>query len=95
VSFLAAVRGGSSDSETIRDNLQAVSGGEGGDQFTFEQLGEAIQALLAGEEIDYEGASGPINFDENGDPGAALYEVWQFEGNEITTLDSFEFSGTE
>lgn len=92
VAFLAAVRGGSSDSETIRDNLQAVSGGdEGGDQYTFEQLGEAIQALLDGEDIDYEGASGPINFDENGDPGAALYEVWQFEGNDITTLDSFEF----
>jgi len=96
VSFLAAVRGGASDSETIRDNLQAVSGageGEGADQYTFEQLGDAINALLAGEEIDYEGASGPINFDENGDPGAALYEVWQFEGNDITTLDSFEFSG--
>ena len=98
VSFLAAVRGGASDSETIRDNLQAVSGageGEGADQYTFEQLGDAINALLAGEEIDYEGASGPINFDENGDPGAALYEVWQFEGNEISTLDSFEFSGTD
>ena len=98
VSFLAAVRGGASDSETIRDNLQAVSGagaGEGADQYTFERLGDAISALLAGEEVDYEGASGPINFDENGDPAAALYSVWQFEDNEISTLDSFEFIGTD
>lgn len=92
VAFLAAVSAGSADSDAIRDNLQAVSGPEG-EQYTFEQLGDAIQALLNGEEIDYEGASGPIDFDDNGDPGAALYEVWQFEGGDITTLDSFEFSG--
>jgi ABC-type branched-subunit amino acid transport system substrate-binding protein len=92
LAFLAALRGGSADPETIRDNLQDVSG-PAGDKFTFEQLDDAIQALLNGDEIDYEGASGPVDFDENGDPSAALYEVWQFSNGEIDTLDTFEFTG--
>jgi ABC-type branched-subunit amino acid transport system substrate-binding protein len=94
VGFLAALRGGSADPETIRDNLQDVSG-PGGDKYTFEQLDQAIQALLDGETIDYEGASGPIDFDENGDPGAALYEVWAFENGEIQTRETFDFDQAE
>jgi ABC-type branched-subunit amino acid transport system substrate-binding protein len=90
VAFLAALRAGSSDPEAIRDNMQAVSG-PGGEQYTFENLADAIRAILNGEDIDYEGASGPIDFDENGDPGAALYEVWQFEGGEISTIRSFQY----
>lgn len=90
VAFLAALRANSSDPETIRDNLEAVSGPPGR-RVTFEQLDEAIQAILNGEDIDYEGASGPINFDNNGDPGAALYEVWQFRNGEIQTARTIEF----
>ena len=77
VSFLAAVAGGSSDGEDIRDNLQAVSGPPG-DTYTFEQLSKAVEAILAGEDINYEGASGVIDFDENGDVGDAIYDVWTY-----------------
>ncbi len=90
LAFLAALRGGSSDPETIRDNLQAVSA-PGGEKYTFEQLDEAINAIRDGEDIDYEGASGPIDFDENGDPSAAIYEVWEFEDGEIRTRETFDF----
>jgi ABC-type branched-subunit amino acid transport system substrate-binding protein len=93
VAFLAALHAGSAESDAIRDSMQAVSGPDG-TQYTFEQLADAIRALMDGEEIDYEGASGPIDFDENGDPGAALYEVWRFEDGEIVTTETFEF-GTE
>jgi ABC-type branched-subunit amino acid transport system substrate-binding protein len=93
VAFLAAMRAGSADATDIRDNLQDVSG-PGGDQYTFENLADAIRALVNGEDVDYEGASGPLDFDENGDPGAALYEVWGFEEGEIATHETFEF-GTE
>jgi ABC-type branched-subunit amino acid transport system substrate-binding protein len=90
LTFLAALRAGSAEPEAIRDNLQAVSGPEG-TKVTFEQLDEAIRAILDGDEIDYEGASGPIDFDENGDPGAALYEVWQFADGKIETADTISF----
>lgn len=90
LAFLAALQANSSDPAAIAENLASVSG-PGGDQYTFENLGDAIQAVLAGEEIDYEGAWGPIDFDENGDPGSAIYEVWEFDGGEITTLTTFTF----
>lgn len=90
VAFLAALRAGSSDPEAIRDNLQAVTSAPG-TQVTFEDLDEAIRLLTRGEEIDYQGASGPIDFDENGDPGSALYEIWRFEGGEIVTEDTVTF----
>lgn len=90
LAFLAAVKAGSSDPTAIADNLASVSG-PGGEKYTFENLGDAITALMNGEDIDYEGAWGPIDFDENGDPGSAIYEVWQFEDGEINTLTTFTF----
>lgn len=91
VSFLAAVRANSSDPADIKAELQAVSGPPG-EKFTFEQLADAIEMLAAGEEIDYEGASGPIDFDDNGDPGGAIYELWQFnQQGEIETSRTFTF----
>lgn len=94
LSFLAALHAGSSEPAEIKESLQTVSGPPG-EKYTFEQLGEAIQAVLDGEDIDYEGAWGPIDFDENGDPGSAIYEVWQFDGNEVSTLTTFRFQGQE
>ena len=35
-----------------------------GDQYTWEELPEAIEALQNGDDIDYQGASGPIDLDE-------------------------------
>ncbi len=94
LAFLAALRGGDAEPRTIADNLQAVSAPEG-EKYTFENLGDAISAVLAGEDIDYEGASGPIDFNEDGDPSAAIYEVWQFQDGAIETLDTFEFGMEE
>lgn len=91
VSFLAALHARSADPADIRDSLREVSG-PGGTKYTFEQLREAIRALLNGEDIDYEGASGPLDFDENGDPGASNYEVWQFSGGQVETLEIIPFA---
>lgn len=87
---LAAVEAGSSDPTDIAQHLQSVSG-PGGNRHTYESLDDAVTALINGEEIDYEGAWGPINFDENGDPDSAVYEVWQFDGMEVRTLNTFTF----
>jgi ABC-type branched-subunit amino acid transport system substrate-binding protein len=92
LAFLAALQAGSSDPAAIKEELTAVSGPPGA-KYTFEQLDQAIQDILDGKDVDYEGAWGPINFDENGDPGSAIYEVWQFEGDEVGTIDTFTFGG--
>jgi ABC-type branched-subunit amino acid transport system substrate-binding protein len=89
---LAALHAGSSDPDAMKESLGAVSGPPG-EKYTFEQLEQAVQDLLDGKDVDYEGAWGPIDFDENGDPGSAIYEVWQFDGSEVSTLETFRFQG--
>jgi ABC-type branched-subunit amino acid transport system substrate-binding protein len=63
---LAGIAAGSSDSEAIAEKVRAVSSPPG-DQYTFEELADAIKALQDGQDIDFEGVSGPLNQDENGD----------------------------
>lgn len=94
LAFLAAVSGGSADPDDIRENLRAVSGPPG-DKFGFEDLGEAVNALQEGQDIDYEGASGPVDFDENGDPTAAFYEIWRFQGSDQVSERTFPFEAQE
>ena len=92
--FLAAVAAGSSDPEDIAENLTDVSG-PGGDKFTFEELGDAITALREGEDIDYDGPSGPIDFDDAGDPTAGSYSVSTYKDG-VPELDrEFRFGEVE
>ena len=92
--FLAAVAAGSSDGEAIQAELQDVSG-PGGEKYTFQQLGQAVQALQDGEDIDYEGVSGPVDFDENGDPSAATYEVYAYENGALEVQEQVDFEADE
>lgn len=39
---------------------------------------ECVELLKKGEDIDYDGMSGPIDFLENGDPGAAYIGIYQY-----------------
>ncbi|MCS5718241.1 ABC transporter substrate-binding protein [Herbiconiux sp. CPCC 205763] len=71
---LAAVAGGAADGPTIQKNMQAVS--EGGTKCT--SFAECADLLAAGTDIDYDGISGPITFDENGDPTEAYIGIYQY-----------------
>lgn len=83
--YLAAVAAGSTDGQDMADALQDVTAPPG-DQFTWEQLPQAIQALQNGDDIDYVGASGDINLDDNGDPTVGVYDVFEFKGGELSPL---------
>ena len=48
-----------------------------GDSYSWEQLPEAIEALQNGDDIDYLGASGEIDLDENGDPTVGVYDTYE------------------
>jgi branched-chain amino acid transport system substrate-binding protein len=82
---LAALAGGATDGATIRDNLEDVSaGGE-----KCESFADCAELLADGEDIDYEGISGPVTFDENGDPSQAYVSVYQYQaGNKTEYVDS-------
>ena len=84
VAFLAALKAGTADPTVWKDQLADVSG-PGGTQYAFKDLAAAINDVIAGKDIDYEGASGPINFDENGDP-TGQYDEWTFKNGKIDVL---------
>ncbi len=83
----AAEQGGATDGATIRDNLQAVSAG-GTKCYTFAEC----KALIAdGEDIDFDGVSGPIEFDSNGDPSVATMGIYQYSANDKFAALADEF----
>ena len=81
--YLAAVAAGSTDGAAMADALQDVSG-PGGKKFAWNQLPQAIKALENGEDIDYIGAAGEIDLDENGDPTVGVYDQYQVKNGALT-----------
>jgi len=79
---LATVRAGSKDGAKIAKQVRAVSGPPGR-KYSFLQLSQALQAVAAGRDIDYQGASGPIDLFSDGDPGAGNYVVWSYTGGKL------------
>lgn len=80
--FLARVAADSGRPGDIADALPAVAGAPG-DKFSYLELPAAVSALRDGRDIDYDGVSGPIDFDENGDATSALYDLFRFTDGEI------------
>jgi branched-chain amino acid transport system substrate-binding protein len=75
---LAAEQAGKTDGTSIRDNLISVSSG-GTKCTTFADC----KALIAeGTDIDYDGVSGPVEFDTNGDPSKATMGVYEYTSND-------------
>jgi branched-chain amino acid transport system substrate-binding protein len=88
---LAAEQADSVESAAIRDALREVANGPG-TVITpgTEGWQAAVAAIDAGEDIDYQGASGAVEFDENGDIAKGVIEVWQVEGEEIVSVETRE-----
>jgi branched-chain amino acid transport system substrate-binding protein len=84
--YLAAVAAGSTDGQQMADHLIDITA-PGGDEFTWQQLPDAIEALQDGKDIDYMGASGPIDMDVHGDPTTGVFDIYQYSG------DSLEVAG--
>jgi branched-chain amino acid transport system substrate-binding protein len=86
LSALAALKGGATDGATIKDNLKDVS--EGGDKC--ESFADCAKLLAddADADIDYDGVSGPISWDDNGDETEAFVSIFQYSaGNKTEGID--------
>jgi ABC-type branched-subunit amino acid transport system substrate-binding protein len=84
--YLAAVAAGSTEGADMAEQIVNVSG-PGGTEFTWEELPQAIAALQDGEDIDYTGASGPVDLNEDGDPTAGVYDVFEFQNGTPEEVD--------
>jgi branched-chain amino acid transport system substrate-binding protein len=88
--ILAALAAAAAEGDTgtdISENMQAVS--EGGTKCT--TFAECLDLLNSGEDIDYDGVSGPVEFDENGDPTQAYIGIYQYGADNLYTLLNTEF----
>ena len=81
--YAAEIKGLEPTSKNIRDHLREVANPPG----TFigpAEFAKAFELLKAGTPINYEGASGSMDFDPNGDVLAPI-EVWRFANGKIMT----------
>lgn len=83
---LGAVAAGSSEGPDIAEQIQAVASAPG-DQYDFTQMADAVAALQAGEDIDFQGVSGPLDLDDNGDPTVGTYDVWSYDDKGKFTVE--------
>ena len=90
IALAAAKAGTTTDSVAIRDALRDVANPPG------EVVGpgaagiqKALALIASGQDINYEGASGPVDFDENGDVSGPI-EVWTVEGDAVKSTGRFE-----
>ena len=80
---LAAQAAGQLDGAAIRDRLRAVGGGPGMVVTAGPRgIADALHILVQGGEIDYEGASGSMDWDENGDLRRGHIGIWRFTEDE-------------
>ncbi|MCC6270755.1 MAG: ABC transporter substrate-binding protein [Microbacteriaceae bacterium] len=81
---LAALAAGSTSANDIKMKLQEVSGGSGnGEKVT--DFASGAQIILDGGTVDYDGASGPITFDDAGDPTEATIGIFQYGDDNMHT----------
>jgi branched-chain amino acid transport system substrate-binding protein len=74
---LAALEAGSTAGPDVAAHLQSVSGGvDGGTKCT--TYAECADIIIGGGQADYDGVSGPITFNEVGDPTEASIGVFQY-----------------
>jgi branched-chain amino acid transport system substrate-binding protein len=74
---IAIEAAGSTDPADIKAEARAVTGPEGTEVFSFAEAVEALGDDGSGSDVNYQGVSGPIDLDENGDPKAyeQIFEV--------------------
>jgi ABC-type branched-subunit amino acid transport system substrate-binding protein len=85
---LAAQKAGSNDREAIRDNLRDVANPPG-EVILPGEWEKAVQLLADGQDINYEGAAGSVDFDEAGDvPGTIGH--WEIQDGEIVDVALIE-----
>ncbi len=85
---LAIEKAGKLDGKAIRDALRSVATPPG-EVILPGDWAKAKKLIAEGKDIDYAGASGPVNFDDVGDV-SGLFAHWKIKGGKIVTEKVFE-----
>ncbi|MGD2268913.1 MAG: ABC transporter substrate-binding protein [Desulfobacterales bacterium] len=82
--YAAKVKGLALNTTNIRDQLRIVANPPG-EVIKPGEFKKAFDLLKAGQQVNYEGAAGSVDFDKNGDVITPI-EIWKYRGGEIVTV---------
>lgn len=82
--YAAKVKGLPLSAKNIRDNMRAVANPPG-EVVKPGEFKKAFDLLNSGKQINYEGAAGSVDFDENGDVKTPI-EIWKYSKGDIVTV---------
>lgn len=71
--------------KSIRNNLRYIANPPGM-KISYKQFADAFDSLKAGKDINYQGVSGPITFDKNGDVLEAAIEIWHIKDGKTLSI---------
>jgi branched-chain amino acid transport system substrate-binding protein len=84
LAILAAAQAGDAAGTAIRDNVRRISQGNGE---KVDNVTDGLRAIAAGRAVNFEGASGPVEFDERGDIRGTKFRFEQAEGGRFRVLE--------
>ena len=90
---LAAEAARSTDGGAIRDQLRRIGSAPGTIVIPHpDSLAAGLKALADGNDIDYQGAAGTLDWDEHGDVTLGYIGIWEFtDDGSITDLETIEY----
>jgi ABC-type branched-subunit amino acid transport system substrate-binding protein len=94
--ILANAAAGENSGPAVQEQMRRVANGPGMEVGPG-NLVEGVNAAAAGQDVNYQGASSPTDFDQRGDPAAAAYDVWEFAPDTesgISTSETIDFTGS-
>lgn len=86
---LSALAAESTEPAAITEQMRTVANSPG-ERVTFLDLAEAASVLGEGGDIDYDGTSGEVEFGEDGDNLAAIFEQFRFVDGELEVEETIE-----
>ena len=88
---LAAAEAGSDSAEAIQQHMISVT--KDGEKCTL--VADCLALIEEGTDIDYDGAAGPLDFADAGEPGAGAYDTWEFaaDGSVAVLEESIAVAG--
>jgi branched-chain amino acid transport system substrate-binding protein len=84
LAILAATMAGDASGTAIRDNVRRISQGDGD---KVDNVTDGLRLIATGRPVNYEGASGPVDFDERGDIRGTKFRFEVAEGGRFRVLE--------
>ncbi len=89
IHLLAQLRADELTGPAVSEQVRQVAHA-GGEEVTPSTLADGLDLAADGEEVHYRGASSDVEFDDNGDLAAGVFDVFEFSMDGYTVTDQFE-----